>query len=74
MGASRGAVPSFLRYGMYSSTAGTGSLSASSGSQMRAASRQPSASGIQMCSITRTRCGKSVTVRVIASAPNAVGD
>src|SRR3990172_9374572 len=48
---------------MYSRIAGTGSLPASSGSQIRAASRQPSDSGIQAFSISRTRRGKSVRTR-----------
>ena len=42
---------SFFRYGMYSSTAGTGSSPASSGSQILAASLHPSGIGIQACLI-----------------------
>src|SRR3954469_17435068 len=44
---------------MYSSSAGTGSASADSGSQILADSRQPSGRGIQTLSSTRTRCGRS---------------
>ena len=55
-------MPSTLRYGRNSSTAGTGSDSASSGSQIRAASRQPSASVSQVCSISRIGHGNSVRV------------
>src|ERR1700692_124792 len=50
MGSSRARVPSRLRYGMYSSTAGTGNWNAFSGSQRRAPRRQPSLSVIQTCS------------------------
>src|SRR3984957_3956923 len=50
MGSSRARVPSRLRYGMYSSTAGTGDWTAVSGSQRRAPRRQPSQSVIQTCS------------------------
>src|SRR3954462_3637002 len=49
-----------LREGRYSRMAGTGASSASSGSQIRAARRVPSASGIHVLSIRRTRRGNSV--------------
>src|SRR4051794_8528429 len=62
--ASRVDVPSFLRYGMYSRIAGTGSASASSGSQIRAASLVPSASGMNVFAIVRTRRGNSVRIRM----------
>src|SRR5262245_42109674 len=42
--------------------AGTGFCSASSGSQMRAASIVPSFKGINACSMTRTVLGKLVTI------------
>src|SRR5690625_1999285 len=48
---------------MYSRMAGTGFCSASTGSQMRAASRVPSLIGIQVCSIVRIWRGSSVSVR-----------
>ena len=50
---SRGAVPSFLRCGMYSMTAGCGA-STSAGSQTRADSRTPSRIGIHTLRRTRT--------------------
>ena len=53
-------IASPLRYGRYSRIAGTGSSSASSGSQMRAASRVPSDIGIQAWSMRRTARGNSV--------------
>ena len=46
----------------YSRIAGTGFCSASSGSQMRAASFVPSFKGINVCSMTRTGLGKFVTI------------
>src|SRR5262245_3704226 len=46
---------------MYSTTAGAGLRSAPAGSHRRAASRQPSRSGIQACSICRTAWGKTST-------------
>ncbi len=46
---------------MNSRTPGTGSCSASSGSQIRAANRVPSDSGIQVLKISRTGRGKLVT-------------
>jgi hypothetical protein len=55
--------PVVLAVGRYSSTAGTGSSSASSGSQIRAARRHPSASVIHVCSISRTGRGKLVRIR-----------
>src|SRR5262249_43924886 len=57
---------------MYSRRAGTGAASASAGSQMRAASRQPSGSGIHQCSISRTACGNAVTT-LTAGLPAAEG-
>src|ERR1044072_340727 len=57
MGSSRARVKSRLRYGMYSRIVGTGAVSASAGSQIRAARRHPSDIGIQEFSITRTACG-----------------
>ena len=63
---SRFAKASPLRYGRYSRIAGTGSSSASSGSQMRAASRVPSDIGIQVWSMRLTERGNSVR------APTAV--
>ncbi len=51
-------VPSRLRYGRYSSRAGTGERSASSGSHRRAARRVPSDNGIQAFSISRIGRGK----------------
>src|SRR5215207_2490608 len=49
---------------MYSRRAGTGSSSASSGSQIRAARRQPSSSGIHACSMSRVRRGNVVFTRI----------
>src|SRR5882762_395920 len=46
---------------MYSRIAGTGAPVGSAGSQSRAASRRPSRSGIQQCSISRTARGNAVT-------------
>src|SRR5580765_8150880 len=57
MGSSRARVKSRLRYGMYSRIAGTGAVSALTGSQMRAARRHPSDIGIHEFSITRTAWG-----------------
>ena len=64
MSASRAAVPSSLRYGMYSRIAGTGSASASFGSQMRAARRVPSASGMNVFAIVLVGRGNSVRIRI----------
>src|SRR5438552_10887338 len=57
---------------MYSRIAGTGASIASAGSQRRAASRRPSRSGIQQCSISRTARGKAVTT-LTAGLPAAEG-
>src|SRR3954451_24338585 len=48
-------------YGWYSTMTGTGSLSASSGSQTRAAIRSPSGRGMHRFSISRTGRGSSST-------------
>src|SRR5437867_8283086 len=66
MGSSRARVKSRLRYGMYSRIAGTGLVAASAGSQMRAARRQPSDSGSQQFSITRTARGNRSTIFIDA--------
>src|SRR3954447_14508551 len=58
---------------MYSSTAGSGRSSEPSGSQIRAERRVPSASGIQVWSITRWVCGKSVTMRATVAPQYAQG-
>src|SRR5262245_2151954 len=55
---------------MYSMTAGTGERSAPSGSQSRAARRQPSRIGIHRCSISRTAWGKTSTT---LTCPPAIG-
>src|SRR5438876_9104835 len=57
---------------MYSRIAGTGATSAPAGSQMRAASRQPSGRGIQQCSISRTGLGNAVST-LTACLPGAAG-
>jgi hypothetical protein len=53
---------------MYSTIAGTGEDSASSGSQMRAASRAPPATGMKTFSMSRTERGKVRTVFICVSA------
>src|SRR5438093_10389885 len=57
---------------MYSRIAGTGAPAASAGSQRRAASRRPSGSGIQQCSISRIGRGNAVTT-LTAGLPAAEG-
>src|ERR1700689_4250784 len=54
--------------------AGTGFCSASSGSQMRAASIVPSFSGIKVCSMTRTALGKVVTICAIENSRAVFAD
>lgn len=50
-----------MRYGMYSSTAGTGSWSEEVGRQMCAESRTPSDIGIVTCSSSFVAYGRLVT-------------
>jgi hypothetical protein len=50
-----------LAVGMYSKTAGTGDDSASSGSQILAATRPPSGRGMKTFPMSRTRRGKELT-------------
>src|SRR4051812_2903195 len=57
---------------MYSRIAGTGSRSALSGSQMRAASRVRSLSGIQTFSSSRTAQGSSFTIRIASLQAGSV--
>jgi hypothetical protein len=63
---------------MYSSTAGTGLVSASAGSHMRAARRQPSFNVIQKCSMVLTLDGNDagicMIVAVLGTQPNSFGD
>src|SRR6185312_2143789 len=66
---SRTAVPSFRRYGRNSKMAGTGRSAASSGSQIRAARRVPSAIVTHSVSMVRTLRGNSVTTRIGAFNP-----
>lgn len=64
MGSSRARMKSRFRYGMYSSTAGTGLSSAPSGSQIRAAIWHPSFSEMKTFSISFTpsaMLGRTVT-------------
>ena len=53
--------------------AGTGRSAASSGSQIRAARRAPSAMNSHSVSIVRTRRGNSVTTRIRAFNPTRAG-